>query len=187
MGVNKVKKPEIKEIAAFCGNQQEAILFFNYYESQGWKVGKNPMKNWKSAISGWMNRNKKREEKTQSNIEKATANTNTTLIDQLWVRMAQIYGHKWVSSYGTQPSKPWTDAINSMSNQKIAHGLNQIVKEGDDWPCSLVKFIQYCNTYRQPIKQLPAPTRAEMLTQRDNTSDIRKQSLNKIYNKLNMC
>lgn len=30
--------------------------FFDYYDSNGWKVGKNPMKNWKSAAAGWLNR-----------------------------------------------------------------------------------------------------------------------------------
>lgn len=30
--------------------------FFDYYDSNGWRVGKNPMKNWKSAAAGWINR-----------------------------------------------------------------------------------------------------------------------------------
>lgn len=31
----------------------EAQAFFYYYESNGWRVGKNPMKCWKSALAGW--------------------------------------------------------------------------------------------------------------------------------------
>ena len=38
-------------------NQNEADKFFNYYESNGWKVGKNKMKCWKAAASGWLKRN----------------------------------------------------------------------------------------------------------------------------------
>jgi len=34
----------------------QAERFFSYYDSNGWKVGKNPMKNWKSAVAGWLNR-----------------------------------------------------------------------------------------------------------------------------------
>lgn len=34
----------------------EVEKFYNHYESQGWMVGKNKMKNWKSAMSGWKNR-----------------------------------------------------------------------------------------------------------------------------------
>lgn len=30
--------------------------FFDYYESNGWKVGKNKMKKWKNSASGWSSR-----------------------------------------------------------------------------------------------------------------------------------
>jgi hypothetical protein len=33
---------------------KEAINFFEYYESNGWKVGKNPMKKWKLAANRWV-------------------------------------------------------------------------------------------------------------------------------------
>lgn len=32
----------------------ESDKFVNFYESKGWKVGKNPMKIWKSAVANWM-------------------------------------------------------------------------------------------------------------------------------------
>lgn len=35
----------------------EAEKFFNYYESNGWKVGKNPMKSWEAAARNWMKNN----------------------------------------------------------------------------------------------------------------------------------
>jgi len=31
----------------------QAEKFYNYYESNGWKVGKNPMRNWKAAAATW--------------------------------------------------------------------------------------------------------------------------------------
>ena len=34
----------------------ESDKFFFYYESNGWKVGKNKMKDWKSAAAGWISR-----------------------------------------------------------------------------------------------------------------------------------
>lgn len=34
----------------------EVEKFYNHYQSQGWMVGKNKMKNWKSAMAGWKNR-----------------------------------------------------------------------------------------------------------------------------------
>lgn len=39
--------------------KKEGERFFYYYESQGWKVGRNKMKNWKMSASGWISRLKK--------------------------------------------------------------------------------------------------------------------------------
>lgn len=33
--------------------ESECEKFFNYYESNGWKVGKNPMKLWTAAMANW--------------------------------------------------------------------------------------------------------------------------------------
>ena len=32
----------------------ESQKFINFFESKGWKVGKNPMKSWKSAVANWI-------------------------------------------------------------------------------------------------------------------------------------
>lgn len=37
---------------------QEANKFLNHYNSNGWKVGKNPMKSWKAAVTNWITRGK---------------------------------------------------------------------------------------------------------------------------------
>tara|TARA_R110000737_G_scaffold271423_2_gene278492 strand:- start:1033 stop:1824 length:792 start_codon:yes stop_codon:yes gene_type:complete len=57
----KFSKPEPQELIAHFeskgSNSNEAEKFFNYYESNGWKVGKNPMKNWKAAAANWLKNN----------------------------------------------------------------------------------------------------------------------------------
>jgi len=40
--------------------QDEAQGFIDFYESNGWKVGKNNMKKWKSSVGGWIRRSKQR-------------------------------------------------------------------------------------------------------------------------------
>ena len=37
----------------------EAEKFFNYYESNGWRVGSNKMKDWQAAARGWLLRSEK--------------------------------------------------------------------------------------------------------------------------------
>ena len=49
-------KPTVVDIAEYCverNNSVDAQKFFDYYSSNGWKVGKNPMKDWKAAVRTW--------------------------------------------------------------------------------------------------------------------------------------
>tara|TARA_Y100001968_G_scaffold323439_1_gene361122 strand:- start:2462 stop:3178 length:717 start_codon:yes stop_codon:yes gene_type:complete len=60
----RFKKPTLKELKKYfleLGiNTEESEIMFDYYESKGWKVGKAPMKCWKSATRNWARRiNKK--------------------------------------------------------------------------------------------------------------------------------
>ena len=52
--------PPKKDVAEYFNQKGKSVemaaAFFNYYESNGWKVGKNAMKSWQSAASGWISR-----------------------------------------------------------------------------------------------------------------------------------
>ena len=37
-------------------SKKHAKKYFDHYESNGWKVGSNPMKLWKNSVNGWINR-----------------------------------------------------------------------------------------------------------------------------------
>ncbi len=49
--------PSVKEVRAYCLEQGylaiEPQRFVDYYTANGWKVGKNPMKDWKAAVRTW--------------------------------------------------------------------------------------------------------------------------------------
>lgn len=54
-------KPTVEEIAAYCKDKNyniNAQQFFNYYESNGWKIGRNAMKSWQAAVQNWNTRDK---------------------------------------------------------------------------------------------------------------------------------
>lgn len=53
----RFKKPSIDEINTYCAENDfkiDAHRFYDYYESNGWRVGKMPMKDWKAAIRNWV-------------------------------------------------------------------------------------------------------------------------------------
>ena len=54
-------KPTVEEIEAYCKEKNyniNAQQFYNYYESNGWKVGRNAMKSWQAAVQNWNTRDK---------------------------------------------------------------------------------------------------------------------------------
>ena len=57
----KFIKPTVEEIAAYCkekGLKIDVKHFFTYYESNGWKVGRNAMKSWQAACASWAARDR---------------------------------------------------------------------------------------------------------------------------------
>lgn len=59
----RFKIPSVIEIASYCrkrNNTIDAQRFFDFYESKGWMIGKNKMKDWKAAVRTWENQERKR-------------------------------------------------------------------------------------------------------------------------------
>lgn len=60
--------PDIDSVREFCKERGKGLdpeKFFDYYQSNGWRVGKNKMKDWKAAIRTW--------EKNQNGISQASS------------------------------------------------------------------------------------------------------------------
>lgn len=59
--LKKFKKPSSKEVNKYFKELGDLFdnssIFYDYYESNGWKVGRNSMKCWKSASRNWLKRN----------------------------------------------------------------------------------------------------------------------------------
>ena len=54
--LKKFTKPTLEEVQGYClerGNLVDAARFIDHYTSNGWKVGKNAMKDWKAAVRTW--------------------------------------------------------------------------------------------------------------------------------------
>lgn len=54
----KFVPPTVEEVDDYCWERQnnvDAQQFVDFYESKGWMVGKNKMKDWKAAVRTWEN------------------------------------------------------------------------------------------------------------------------------------
>lgn len=57
----RFQKPTIEDVRAYCqerNNNVDPNQWMDYYESNGWKVGRNPMKDWKACVRNWENNRK---------------------------------------------------------------------------------------------------------------------------------
>ena len=64
-------KPSLEELKAFNEEKQlnvDCDRFMDYYEANGWKAGRNPMKDWKAAMRNWSrnDRDRKKEKEVPS-------------------------------------------------------------------------------------------------------------------------
>lgn len=62
---------EVKEYLLSVGSKVDAEAFVAFYESKDWMIGKNKMKNWKSAIVTWEKRNGLKREKVSRKVTNA--------------------------------------------------------------------------------------------------------------------
>ena len=71
---------------------------------------------------------------------------NCAVMDRLWERMLENYGHKWEGSYGTTPAEGWRTALVGITPQMIKQGLEKMAvnRAYMDWPPSALAFRDLC-------------------------------------------
>lgn len=70
--------PAVEDVREYCSERRNGIdaqQFCDFYESKGWKVGGQPMKDWKACVRTW--------EKRRSNSGFATASRHDYDFDEL--------------------------------------------------------------------------------------------------------
>ncbi|MDH6309321.1 hypothetical protein M2451_002793 [Dysgonomonas sp. PFB1-18] len=48
--------PTVEEISIYCNERQNGIdagVFFDFYQSKGWMIGRNKMRDWRAAVRVW--------------------------------------------------------------------------------------------------------------------------------------
>ncbi|MBO5700927.1 MAG: helix-turn-helix domain-containing protein [Clostridia bacterium] len=48
--------PSLEEVRAYCEERNKGVIaekWYDHYSAVGWKVGRNPMKDWKAAVRTW--------------------------------------------------------------------------------------------------------------------------------------
>lgn len=69
--------PTLEEVIQYVKDNNlnvDPYQFWNFYESKGWYVGKNKMKNWHSAMATWVKRNQ---------VQYGTGQQQSNIIDKV--------------------------------------------------------------------------------------------------------
>lgn len=109
-------------------------------------------------------------------------------IARFWTRMAEIYGHKWMSQFGecaddrgnlTSAAQTWSQGLATIPLEAISTGFSALVEKGNEWPPSLPEFLALCQpekplaAYHRITKALPPPEVDEQIA-RESLAKIRK-------------
>jgi len=49
-------QPTLEEVRAYCRERNRGVdpeLWLAHYQANGWRVGKNPMKDWRASVRTW--------------------------------------------------------------------------------------------------------------------------------------
>lgn len=79
---SRFRPPTVEEVEAYCferNNKVDPERFVDFYSSNGWKVGKNPMKDWKAAVRTWEKRDGPNNVVEMTNGQKARQAQNDVL------------------------------------------------------------------------------------------------------------
>ena len=79
-------KPTLAEVQAYCterNNNVDAEHFYDYYEANGWKVGKNSMKDWKASVRTWERNGYSDPKGTPAQKPSAYSNNGNVFLDML--------------------------------------------------------------------------------------------------------
>lgn len=82
--------PTLEEVSAYrdeIGSNVEPQSFLDYYASNGWKVGKNPMRDWKATFRNWTRKEAPKSQSPPKQWPSATS-TDVERMKQLCNRMS---------------------------------------------------------------------------------------------------
>lgn len=94
--------------------------------------------------------------------------------------MTGIFGQRWLSSYGVEPSETWLAGLIDMEPGELQIGLVACLSWESDWPPTLPQFRALCRPRRDECHrvyraQLPEP--AEVRSQRLESGRVVLDSL----------
>lgn len=95
-------------------------------------------------------------------------------MSELWERMAQMYGHRWVSSYGAEDTdNVWRACLSGITFSQVKAGMRAVAMNGNAWPPTAPEFRKICEDATLVDYGLPDPDSAYMEAAKNSFSPSR--------------
>ena len=66
------------------------------------------------------------------------------VMDRLWARLMEIYGHQLNSQFGPTIPESWERLLTGISPDQLKHGLDSLAGRSETWPPNAVEFRSLC-------------------------------------------
>lgn len=125
--------PTIEEVANYCTERNNGVdpeEFWDFYQSKGWTVGKEKMKDWQASVRTW-ERNRKKKSTSETNSSQKTYCENEI----------PLKAAKWLSNkiHSLYPSIP---EVNDETLQQWASEFDNFIKDGHE-PSELSEVMHF--------------------------------------------
>ena len=116
------KKPSLEELESYAKEIEANFSvnhFFDYYEANGWKVGKNSMKDWRATMRMWKHRSQS--EINKQNTHKAKSQISDEERNEFFAKQTSddILSKNWLSRGVPSEVKEVNQKLDSQIEQEI--------------------------------------------------------------------
>lgn len=75
------------------------------------------------------------------------------LIATLWIQLTDIYGHRFMNTYGEKDSGVWYQALNDLTEDDLRKGLTTMMRDirFETWPPNCTQFRHLCLSTKEPL------------------------------------
>ncbi len=75
------------------------------------------------------------------------------LIATLWIQLTDIYGHRFMNTYGEKDSGVWYQALSDLTEDDLSKGLTLMMRDirFETWPPNCTQFRHLCLSTKEPL------------------------------------
>lgn len=118
------KKPSLEELEVYAKEIEANFSvnqFFDYYEANGWKVGKNSMKDWKATMRMWKHRSQEINAQSRQSTQSAKSEISDEERNEFFAKQTSddILSKNWLSRGVPNEVKEVNQKLDSQIEQEI--------------------------------------------------------------------